>query len=496
MVNLDDTQPKRAAIYDDGIPAPPRFLLWGVVGLFFIVSIGAMMGLYIFREVLPPARQEHVMYYLPFMREFLPNTAAGNVPTAEPVDQAVLDSLLNAPLEQPDASAEATSEETPEITVEAAEATIEPEITPEATEQAAIESAIALVPTEATAPTQAPIAETASPLPTPTTQVPIAPASNRRVSHLLGGITRIQQDWNNCGPANITMALSYFGWTRDQDYAGELLKPEREDKNVSPEELAAFVNTQSDIRALTRIGGNLDLLRDLINNDFPVIVEVGGFLFGNYEWIGHYRTLAGYNDDQRVFTVYDSFQRNEADNSAPIVINYDEMDGHWRAFNRVFIVLYEPGREAQLMALLGPLADETGAAEVALEVSQQEANANRRDAYAWFNLGTALTRLGRYEEAVNAYALAQNIGIPRRMLWYQFGPFEANFYAGQYDAVLSFVQTNLENGAEYVEETYYWQGRVLAARNETTAAASAFRQALRLNRYFTAAQQALDALNA
>ena len=50
----------------------------------------------------------------------------------------------------------------------------------------------------------------------------------------LDGITHIYQGWNNCGPATLTMGLSYFGHEADQYPAAQWLKPNSEDKNVSP----------------------------------------------------------------------------------------------------------------------------------------------------------------------------------------------------------------------------------------------------------------------
>ena len=74
---------------------------------------------------------------------------------------------------------------------------------------------------------------------------PAAPPS----AHLYG-FTVVKQGWNECGPANITMALSYYGWKENLDYAANYLKPDREDKNVNPWELVSFVNEKSRVRAL------------------------------------------------------------------------------------------------------------------------------------------------------------------------------------------------------------------------------------------------------
>src|SRR5512145_1454287 len=74
------------------------------------------------------------------------------------------------------------------------------------------------------------------------------------------------QTWCNCGPVNLTMALSYYGWTHDQTAAAGWLKPRVEDKNVSPDQLVGFVYHQTELPlgALWRYGGNLDVLKRLI----------------------------------------------------------------------------------------------------------------------------------------------------------------------------------------------------------------------------------------
>jgi tetratricopeptide (TPR) repeat protein len=81
------------------------------------------------------------------------------------------------------------------------------------------------------------------------------------------------------------------------------------------------------------------------------------------------------------------------------------------------------------------------------------------------------------------------------MLWYQFEPFEAYYGAGRYDELLSLVNSNLNNGASWVEETHYWQGRAYAAQGRTGEAATAFRNALRYNPRYQAAQAALEDLD-
>src|SRR5690606_41571067 len=59
-------------------------------------------------------------------------------------------------------------------------------------------------------------------------------------SAYLMGVAHTYQTWDNCGPATLTMALSYWGWPGDQQRAAASLKPDADDKNVSPAEMAAL----------------------------------------------------------------------------------------------------------------------------------------------------------------------------------------------------------------------------------------------------------------
>ena len=301
------------------------------------------------------------------------------------------------------------------------------------------------------------------------------------------------QSWNNCGPANVGMALSYFGRASGQIVIADRLKPGREDKNVNPREMVAYVNERTDLKSITRMGGNLEVLRQLVAAEMAVIVETG-FLPEGYDWLGHYQTLSGYNDVAQEFRVMDSFL-GAGEDGAGMTESYRQLDGNWKPFNRTFVVVYRPEQEAQLRSLLGELATPAGAAEAALKTARDEVRADREDAFAWFNMGSSLTRLGHHAEAAAAFDQARRVGtLPWRMTWYQFGPFEAYFGAGRLDDVLALVQVNMSNGARFVEETWFWQGRVMQARGDLQGARNSFNQALQLNRYYEAAREALAEL--
>ncbi len=95
---------------------------------------------------------------------------------------------------------------------------------------------------------------------------------------LLEGVTYTHQHgkWNYCAPANLTMALSYWGVAYKRDDVAYGLKPYDEDKNVNPDEMVAYVNQQTPLRALGRVGGTLETVKRLVANGYPVIIEKGG----------------------------------------------------------------------------------------------------------------------------------------------------------------------------------------------------------------------------
>lgn len=515
----DDTQPNMGnAVYpfeQGGLQAPPRILFYGAFAIVFVVTV--LAGVIVYRNFLIEPQRVYIESFVPVLNVINPDridnpdaTAPASLREVSTQEIGNLFSLEIQPtpgrtdvtLEATEASvsspASNTEQSTPSVPFNAL-----PTLPSGAVDEAMVQALI-LTPleTQTSQPTETPL-PSATPLPTalpsPVPQVASTSSSTTTqartwpTNHMNTGFTWYKQTWNNCGPTNITMALSFYGWTQDQSYAGTRLKPDREDKNVSPVELVGFVEDYTDLDAMYRYGGDLDTLRRLIAAGFPVIVE-RSHMFEGYEWLGHYQTLVGYDDLSRNFFIYDSFLGEDAGPSG-ITETYEEVDAGWEEFNRVFIVVYTPSREGEVMAILGQSRVTLEAsAEHAFTVAQDDARNDPENGFLWFNMGTSLTRIGLYEEASRAFDRALTLGLPWRMLWYQFAPFEAYYQVGRYDDVLLYVENNLSNGGDDVEETYYWQGRALAAQGNVNGARQAFQRALNRNSNFTLAQEALDDL--
>ena len=128
--------------------------------------------------------------------------------------------------------------------------------------------------------------------------------------------------------------------------------------------------------------------------------------------------------------------------------------------------------------------------ERALSRSKVEIEAAPENPFYWFNLGTNYAALQHYEEAAIAFDQARAIGLPWRMLWYQFGPYEAYQNVGRFEDVVLLADTTLED-RPYFEESFYYKGIALAAMGDPDSARQNLEMAANINPNFAQAQTAL-----
>ena len=379
----------------------------------------------------------------------------------------------------------------PEIAIpEIPELTATPVVVPTDEPVSAIVESATVEPTPLLTPTPSP---TATPLPTPT------PKPLPRQAQV-DGLTIIAQGFNNCGPANLAINLNFYGNPTTQVEAAAFLKPNSEDRNVSPWQMVDYVNEQTDLRAFVGSGGDFELIKRFLANGLPIVIEKG-YELESEGWLGHYLTMFAYDDDKQEFLSLDT-NLGPWDSSGR-VDSYEMVEHYWQQFNYTFFVVYPPEKEPLVQELLGPdMLDTAMMWQKAAESAQAEIEADPENAFSWFNLGESLTRLGElsgemsyYESGAGAFDQARTLGIPPRIVWYQFRPYIAYMKVGRYQDILDLAEVTLSSqGGRNVEETYLYQGHALAYLGDGQGAIDAYEQALRLNKYFYPAQWALDAI--
>ena len=342
--------------------------------------------------------------------------------------------------------------------------------------------------------------------------VPSATSTPLPPSVSLPGVVYVDQSggYNLCAPANLTMALKFWGWKGSRDDVIRVVKPGennpsenfvdrgKADKNVMPYELVDFVNYHTEFKALLRYGGDIQLVKRLIANGFPVLPEKGIYeedTTARTSWMGHYQFVTGYDDRTQTFLVQDSYKKGPNYH-----LPYTEFQQQWQSFDRVFIVVYPADREEDVMAALGPYVDAGWAAQRALDMATDDIQSATGIPlfFAWFDKGTSHVALQQYVDAANAYDKAFQVYAtldsnystrPWRMMWYQTGPYWAYYYSGRYQDVIDLANITLDktSGTPTLEESLYWRGMAEYAAGNASAAITDLRRAVYYNMNFQAA---------
>jgi hypothetical protein len=306
----------------------------------------------------------------------------------------------------------------------------------------------------------------------------------------LTGIIHEYQRMNNCGPTNLAMTLSFWGWKGDQMTTAAFLRPgfnpdssdSKDDKNVMPYEMVNFVEEETDLSIYLRTGGDLTLLKNLIAAGYPVLIEKGFEGIEDKGWMGHYEVVTGFDDSLNAFFVQDSYLGPD------LKVTYTDMQNYWRAFDYTYLVIYPSDREDQVTSILGPQADLAFNQEYTKQLASAEVQTlTGRDLFfALFNYGSSLVALQDYSGAAAAYDQAYSIYPsiseslrPYRMTWYQTGPYFAYYYTGRYTDVINLATQTLDSTTSPgLEESWVWRARAYIALGDINSAIADLREAL------------------
>lgn len=328
-----------------------------------------------------------------------------------------------------------------------------------------------------------PIASSPSPSPTP---IPIYIPTSK----VLNNNYHIFQTYNNCGPAALSMALSYYGIQKSQAELGEQLRPyqvpggDNDDKSVTLEEVAEK-SKEFGLIPYLRPNGNNEIIKQFIAIDIPVITRT--WLKENDD-IGHYRIIKGYDDGTGEFIQDDSLQGKN------LRYSYTAFDKIWDKFNYEYLVLIPKDKQALAEQILGENLNETTAWLSAVNLSNEKLKQNPNDITARFNLSVAYYKLGDYEKSVQEFEKVED-RLSFRTLWYQIEPILAYYELENYDRVVEISNKILNNHNRAFSELYILKGNIYLKRGDKNAARNEFQKAVLYNRNLKAAHDALSFAN-
>lgn len=314
----------------------------------------------------------------------------------------------------------------------------------------------------------------------PPTATPQASPTPLPASVLLPAPSYERQTPNNCGPATLSLYLKYYGWQGNQTDISDEIKPVTGDRNVNVDELIHYSRNYAGwLQSIFRVDGNIEMIKTLLAEGIPVMIEEGEYLdtdawAGDDRWAGHYVLITGYDDSTQTFTYQDTWRGPDLTRS------YAETDEFWKQFNRVYMLVYRPDQEARVQEILGEDWDVDINRRNAMQTAEEEIQANVADAYAWFNLGMNQVHFLDYGAAATSFDRARELGLPQRMLRYQFGPFFAYYNTGRMEDMRELVNYALRI-TDVSEEALIWMGWILYREGDRNGAIQQFRIAQGVN---------------
>lgn len=323
-----------------------------------------------------------------------------------------------------------------------------------------------------------------TPIPTPTITLAALPAQKQ-----LPGGTHTFQTFNNCGPASLSMALSYYDITVSQQTLGQSLRPyqvpggDNDDKSVTLAELAEKAK-EYNLIPYHRPGGTIEKVKLFLSYDMPVIVRT---TTKPTEDIGHFRIITGYDETTQEIIQDDSLQGND------LRFSYASFDALWQIFGYEFLVLVPAKKQIIAEAILGSALDEPSAWRTASAVARAETVKSPDNIWAWFNLSVALYHTGDFAGSVSAFEHVET-RLPFRTLWYQREPLLSYYHLGQNERIFMITDAILNGGNRAYSELYLIRGDIYKTQGNTDLARSEYEKAVMYNKNLKAAQDALTSL--
>ena len=284
------------------------------------------------------------------------------------------------------------------------------------------------------------------------------------------------QTFNNCGPAALSMALSYYGINESQVTLGRQLRPyqvasgDNDDKSVTLEELAEK-SVEYDLVAYHRPMGSIELIKKFITYDIPVMARTWTKV---NEDIGHYRVVKGYDDATSELIQDDSLQGKN------LRYSYGEFNELWSKFNYDYLVLVPKEKEKVAEAILGSDLDVNSSWERAVENSLAELTEDPTDIYSRFNLSVAYYNTKQFDKSVEEFEKVER-QLPFRTLWYQIEPILSYYELGNYQRVFLITDKILNNNNRAFSELYMIRGEIYKKQGKTDAARKEYEKAVYYN---------------
>ncbi|MFA6094413.1 MAG: peptidoglycan bridge formation glycyltransferase FemA/FemB family protein [Candidatus Paceibacterota bacterium] len=298
------------------------------------------------------------------------------------------------------------------------------------------------------------------------------------------------QTFNNCAPAALSMALSYYGILDSQEKIAQDLRPhnnstgDNDDKSTPPQELADYVK-QYGLIPYFRPHGNVDVLKQFLAKDIPVVVRT--LLYEDKDY-AHYRVIKGYDDVKQEFIQDDSLEGKN------LAYSYEDFLLLWKPFNYAYLVFATAENQKEIEEILGEDVQISTAWMNARFDAEKTLSLSPSDVQARFNLAVALYYLGDHAASAIEFEKVEQ-RLSAHMLWYQIEPIENYFMLKNYEKVFSLSDSILNNNNRAFSELYILRGKSYLNLGRKDMAKGEFKKAVYFNTNSEAARDALNSVS-
>ncbi len=317
----------------------------------------------------------------------------------------------------------------------------------------------------------------------------VSPPDSIPAQYQLYNDYHIYQTFNNCGPASLSMALSYYDIHVSQDILGKALRPYQnsqginDDKSVTLSELAVKSRDYSLI-PYHRPGGTIPILKQFIAHDIPVITRT---LLHPSDDIGHFRVIKGYDDKTEEIIQDDSMQGHD------IRYSYQDFNAIWKAFGYEYLVLIPNDKAEIAKVMLGDSYDEQKAWKQAVTYYNDMLQQSPDDVSTVFNASVAYYHVGNYSKSIELFE-SVSTRLPEKALWYQIEPIQAYAKLSDKQKLFEITDSILNNQNRAFSELYLLRGDLLVKEGDMIAAKQEYEKAILYNTSLIEATKKLESL--
>jgi len=308
-------------------------------------------------------------------------------------------------------------------------------------------------------------------------------------SKTLNNNYHVFQSFNNCGPAALSMALSYYGINKSQEELGKDLRPyqipggDNDDKSVTLEELAEK-SKEFNLIPYHRPNGDIEKIKQFITQHIPVVTRT---YLKMGEDIGHYRVVKGYDENTRELIQDDSLQGKN------LRYSYDAFNKLWDSFGYEYLVLIPQEKKEIAEKILGEDLDEKKSWEKAVDNARQKLVTNPNDIVQRFNLSIALYNTGDFKGSTEEFEKVEN-QLSFRTLWYQIEPIKAYYELNNYKRVFEITDKILNYHNRAFSELYLLRGDIYLKQGNKEAAKQEYEKAVIYNVNLKQAKEKLNSI--